>query len=47
MTINQLKLKSLSTVVSPYAWTPDGYTSPITISDDVQKTSDKDGWLMR
>ncbi|MGE0053121.1 MAG: TadE/TadG family type IV pilus assembly protein [Hyphomicrobium sp.] len=45
LTANQVKLKSLSGVVSPFVWTPYGYSDPILITE--AKMSSTEGWLMK
>lgn len=46
LAVNQLKMKSLSSVMSPYAWTPDGYSTAITMEGDAPTTT-RDGWLFK
>lgn len=44
---NKLKMKSLSSVFSPYSWTPQGYSAPIMMDGETgTKITKKDGWLM-
>lgn len=39
MAVNQLTMKSLSSVFTPYAWTPFNATNPITYSDDSESVT--------
>ena len=46
MSVNRLKLKSISSMLIPYAWTPDGASEPIAL-DEVRTTAIKEGWLYK